>query len=214
MHGYYTYPDGNSSTFTRPKRIAVVTQGVKLGDETKGYTRFRFLSELLAREGFDVDLITSTFQHWEKAQRNTTLECYQHLPYRIRFVYEPGYTRNLDVKRINSHRIFAKNLKGLFKDRFEANPHAYDLIYSEIPPNDMARVCAEVARSQRIPYVADVNDLWPEAMRMAVNVPVVSESEENAASTASASVVSAVAYTRTVALSSMLVMPLSATSTT
>lgn len=175
MQGYYTYPDSVGSNRARPRRVAVVTQGVKLGDETRGYTRFRFLSELLAREGFEVDLITSTFQHWDKAQRNTTLPCYQQLPYRIRFVYEPGYTRNLDVKRIRSHRIFAKNLRGLFKSRFADNPHAYDLIYSEIPPNDMARVCAEVAHGHGIPYVADVNDLWPEAMRMAVDVPVISD---------------------------------------
>ena len=52
----------------RKQRIAVVTMGVKLGDETRGYTRFRFLSELLVREGFDVTLFTSSFQHWEKAQ--------------------------------------------------------------------------------------------------------------------------------------------------
>ena len=62
----------------RPRRrIAVVTMGVKLGDETRGYTRFRFLSELLVSQGFDVDLITSSFQHWEKAQRDTTKACYQ-----------------------------------------------------------------------------------------------------------------------------------------
>lgn len=174
MHGYYTYPDSVTAKNVRPRRIAVVTQGVKLGDETRGYTRFRFLSELLAREGFEVDLITSTFQHWDKAQRDTTRACYQQLPYRIRFVYEPGYSKNLDIKRIQSHRVFAKNLRGLFKSRFADNPRAYDLIYSEIPPNDMARVCAEVAHDQGIPYVADVNDLWPEAMRMAIDVPVLS----------------------------------------
>ena len=43
----------------RKQRIAVATMGVKLGDETRGYTRFRFLSELLVREGFDVTLFTS-----------------------------------------------------------------------------------------------------------------------------------------------------------
>ena len=31
----------------------------KLGDETRGYTRFRFLSELLVSQGFDVDLIAA-----------------------------------------------------------------------------------------------------------------------------------------------------------
>ena len=174
MHGYYTYPSDVPSPPRKP-RIAVVTQGVKLGDETRGYTRFRFLSELLAREGMEVDLITSTFQHWDKAQRDTTRACYQGLPYRIRFVYEPGYKRNLDLGRINSHRIFARNLRGLFKSRFADNPRAYDLIYSEIPPNDMARTCAEVAHAHKIPYVADVNDLWPEAMRMAIDVPVLSD---------------------------------------
>ena len=34
----------------KPKRLAVVPMGVKRGDETRGYTRFRVLSELLARE--------------------------------------------------------------------------------------------------------------------------------------------------------------------
>ena len=175
MDGYYTYPDSVQAASARRKRIAVVTQGVKLGDETRGYTRFRFLSDLLVREGFEVDLITSTFQHWEKAQRDTTRECYQKLPYRVQFVYEPGYAKNLDIRRIASHRVFARNLRGFFKSRFSDNPRAYDLIYSEIPPNDMARACAEVASAHGIPYVADVNDLWPEAMRMAVDVPVVSD---------------------------------------
>lgn len=174
MDGYYTYPSSVSGAF-RKKRIAVVTQGVKLGDETRGYTRFRFIAQVLAEAGFEVDLVTSTFQHWDKAQRDTTRACYQGLPYRIRFVYEPGYKRNLDLVRINSHRVFARNLRQFLESRFADDPRAYDLIYSEIPPNDMARVCAEVAQSHKIPYVSDVNDLWPEAMRMAVDVPIVSD---------------------------------------
>ena len=154
-----------------PKRIAVVTMGVKLGDETRGYTRFRFLSELLAREGFAVDLVTSTFQHWEKAQRDCSKPCYQGLPYRIVFIEEPGYTKNLDLGRIRSHRVAAKNLR----EHFAKNAGAYDLVYAEIPPNDVARVCAEAAEAQGIPFVADINDLWPEAMKMVVDVPVLSD---------------------------------------
>ena len=154
-----------------PKHIAVVTMGVKLGDETRGYTRFRFLSELLAREGFAVDLITSSFQHWEKAQRDCSKACYQGLPYRVVFIDEPGYTKNLDLGRILSHRVAAKNLRA----HFERTAGTYDLIYAEIPPNDVARACAEAANALHIPFVADINDLWPEAMRMVVDVPVVSD---------------------------------------
>ena len=174
MEGYYTYPESTVGA-PRKKRIAVVTQGVKLGGETRGYTRFRFIAQALAEAGFDVDLITSTFQHWDKAQRDTTRPCYKNLPYRIQFIYEPGYKRNLDLARINSHRVLAGNLRRFFRDRFVNNPTAYDLIYSEIPPNDMARTCAEIARENGIPYIPDINDLWPEAMRMAVNVPVLSD---------------------------------------
>ena len=174
MEGYYTYPESKVRA-PRRKRIAVVTQGVKLGDETRGYTRFRFIAQTLAEAGFDVDLVTSTFQHWDKAQRDTTRPCYKDLPYRIQFIYEPGYKRNLDLARINSHRVLAGNLRRFFQDRFASNPCTYDLIYSEIPPNDMARTCAEIAHENGIPYVPDINDLWPEAMRMAVDVPVLSD---------------------------------------
>lgn len=148
--------------------------GVKLGRELRGYTRFRFLSELLAREGFAVDLITSSFQHWDKAQRNVDDPSYRGLPYRVVFIDEPGYKKNLDVKRILSHRTAAKNLAAHFKRAFAADSRAYDLIYAEIPPNDVARAAAEAACAHQIPFVADINDLWPEAMRMVFDVPVLS----------------------------------------
>lgn len=174
-----THTDGTaraarSARNARAPRIAVVTMGVKLGDETRGYTRFRFLSELLAKEGFEVDLITSSFQHWNKAHRDCSKPCYQGLPYRIVFIDEPGYAKNLDLARIMSHRQAAKNLRTHFQDRF-AKGEGYDLVYAEIPPNDVARVCAEEAKAHGVPFVADINDLWPEAMRMVVDVPLVSD---------------------------------------
>jgi glycosyltransferase involved in cell wall biosynthesis len=164
-----------ASNNARGKRLAIVTMGVKLGDETRGYTRFRKLSEMLCDAGFQVDLITSSFQHWDKKQRDTSKTCYQGLPYRVVFIDEPGYQRNLDLQRIRSHGVAARNLRTYFDKQFESPDGAYDLIYSEIPPNDVARVCAEVANEQGIPYVADINDLWPEAMRMVVDIPVISD---------------------------------------
>ena len=50
-------------------KVAVITMGIRLDDE-KGYTRFRSVCEFLADAGYQVDLITTTFQHWEKAQRD------------------------------------------------------------------------------------------------------------------------------------------------
>lgn len=150
------------------KKIAVITMGVRLDGEP-GYTRFRYLCEFLAEAGYQVDLITTTFQHWEKAQRDVEKIKKENYPFGLKFIYEPGYKRNVDLRRVRSHRIAAKNLTALLEE--EGN---YDLLYAEIPPNDVALACAEYAQRKGIPFVADVNDLWPEAMRMVLDIPVIS----------------------------------------
>lgn len=150
------------------KRIAVITMGVRLNGEP-GYTRFRYLCEFLTEVGYEVDLITTTFQHWEKKQRDIDKIKKEDYPFGLKFIYEPGYKRNVDLGRVRSHRIAARNLTALLEKEED-----YDLLYAEIPPNDVALVCAEYAKRQGIPFVADVNDLWPEAMRMVLDIPVVS----------------------------------------
>lgn len=150
-------------------KIAVVTMGVRLNDE-KGYTRFRYICEFLTDAGYKVDLITTTFQHWEKTQRDLEKIRKEHYKFGIKFIYEPGYKKNVDLRRIRSHAIAARNLTALLEKEGD-----YDLIYAEIPPNDVALAAAEFAKKKGIPFVADVNDLWPEAMRMVLDIPVVSD---------------------------------------
>jgi glycosyltransferase involved in cell wall biosynthesis len=159
------------------KKIAILTMGVRLKDE-KGYTRFGYLAEFLTGMGYQVDLITTTFQHWEKTQRDlrrikkdVAAGVY---PYKLRFIYEPGYRKNIDPLRVLSHKIAAKNLKKML-EKGPLDGRDYDLIYAEIPPNDVALAAAEYAKKKGIPFVADVNDLWPEAMRMVLDIPVVSD---------------------------------------
>ncbi len=153
------------------KKLAIVTMGVMLGQEKKGYTRFRFLSDYLAsRYGYEVDLITTSFQHWEKEQRDIEHFDKGDAHYNLVFIEEPGYKKNLDLARIKSHAKAAKNLTAYF----DAHP-GYDLVYCEIPPNDVARAAMDAAHKMGAPFVADINDLWPEAMRMALDVPLVSK---------------------------------------
>ena len=151
------------------KKIAVISMGVKLDNE-KGYSRFRYIGEFLSDAGYQVDLITTTYQHWEKAQRNLDEIKKENYKFNLKFIYEPGYKKNIDLRRIRSHRIAAKNLRQLLEKEGD-----YDLIYCEIPPNDVALAAAEYAKEKGIPFVPDVNDLWPEAMRMVLDVPVISD---------------------------------------
>ncbi len=142
----------------RKKNIAIVTLAVALEGE-KGYSRFRFLSDMLS-EYYHVDLITSSFQHWEKKQRGMKENQNDNSSYRIIFAYEPGYKRNVDLRRVYSHRIAVKNIKRILSQ------HSYDLIYCIIPDNYMAAEVGTYAKNNGIKFIVDVEDLWPEAMEM------------------------------------------------
>lgn len=150
------------------KKIAIIAMAIALNGE-KGYTRFAFLADMLAKAGYDIDLITSSFQHWEKKQRDKHVSGDTDFGYRVILIDEPGYKRNIDVRRIISHHTLAGNLKTYLDGESE-----YDLIYSVIPPNNTAKIAGQYAAKHGIPFIVDVEDLWPEAMKMVFDVPLIS----------------------------------------
>lgn len=150
------------------KKIALVTAFVALPGE-KGLGRLFYLAELFAKYGYEVEVITSRFQHWEKKFRDAAEITKIETPCKITLLDETGYTKNVQVKRILSHRKLAKNIL----EYLEQNE--FDLIYNMIPDNHLSAVAAEYARKHNIPFVIDVEDLWPEAMKMVFDVPVVSD---------------------------------------
>lgn len=155
---------------TDKKRIAIYTQDAKLGNEVKGATRYVYLATLLHEQGYDVDFITSGFQHWEKRQRDVEHFDAGTDAYTIRFIEEPFYPKNMCPQRIWAHHVVAKRVSEYFDEH-----HEYDLIYCQIPPNDVAREIGKAAQKFNIPFVVDVNDLWPEAFRVALDIPVLSD---------------------------------------
>lgn len=150
--------------------IAIYTQDAKLGHEVKGATRYTYLATLLHSQGYDVDFITSGFQHWEKRQRDTANFDAATDAYAIKFIEEPSYPKNMCPQRIWAHHVVSKRVVEFFEEH-----HDYDLIYCQIPPNDVAREIGKCAHAYGIPFIVDVNDLWPEAFRVALDVPVLSD---------------------------------------
>lgn len=148
------------------KRIAIIAMGVKLGFEQKGYTRHRTLANMLVEHGYHVDLITSSFQHWDKQQRD--VRSFRKAPdelYGVVFLREGGYTKNVAIRRISSHASAARNLSRYLEDHPD-----YDLVIAGMPPNDLAATAARFAVKRGIPFICDVFDLWPETMRLALDV--------------------------------------------
>lgn len=154
----------------RRPRIAIFSCDAKLGHEVKGATRYTFLASLLTARGFEVDFITAGFQHWEKRQRDLSAFDRSAQPFNVVFIPEPSYPKNMCPQRIWAHHVMAGNVARYFVEH-----HDYDLIYCQIPPNDVCLAVGRAAERFGIPFVVDVNDLWPEAFRVAFSVPVVSD---------------------------------------
>lgn len=152
------------------KKIAIVANDVAMPGE-KGLGRLYYFSELLSANGFDVELITADFQHWEKCYRTEEQKrkAQEQAPFRVTFLHELTYTRNVEPKRILSYRLLAKNAAKYLASR------EYDIVYALVPDNHLAATAGRYAKSRGIPFVTDVEDLWPEAMRMVFDVPVVSD---------------------------------------
>lgn len=141
------------------KRVMIVAHFCGYGKE-KTNNRFNYLAEFFVRKGLDVEVVTSSFSHKDKTQRKVDQDFQK--GYKIRMVYEPSYKRNVSVKRLLiSHPTMARNLR-----KYLTNCERPDLIYCAIPSVDVAAVAAGYARKRGIPFVLDVQDLWPEAYRL------------------------------------------------
>lgn len=152
------------------KKIAMIATDVALTGE-KGLGRMHYLAELLGGHGYEVELITSRFQHWLKRFRTEDEMDRIRAGSRcaVTFLDEMGYSKNVQLQRIFSRRGLTRRIV----DHLRAN--RYDLIYCQIPDNHLAAACAACAQKKGIPFVVDIEDLWPEAMRMVLDVPVVSD---------------------------------------
>lgn len=131
--------------------------------------RFTYLAKMLSEGSRDsVELVTTTFMHDTKRQANDILKTY--VGCKITALYEPGYPRNVCLKRFHSHHILAKNLKKYLMTRKKP-----DVVYAAVPSLDVAGAAAEYCQQNNIRFLLDIQDLWPEAFQMVFHVPLISD---------------------------------------
>ncbi|WP_433959453.1 glycosyltransferase family 4 protein [Cytobacillus horneckiae] len=131
-----------------------------------GNNRFNYLVDLLSKYPFDVELVTSDFSHSKKIKR----ERIQDFDFKLTYLREPLYKKNISLKRIYSHYILGENLKRYLNYRKKP-----DIIYCAVPSLNVAKVAADYAKKNRIKFVIDVQDLWPEAFKMLIKIPLLSD---------------------------------------
>ncbi len=109
---------------------------------------------MLKEEGAEVELITTDFNHRTKRKHDPG----QH-PEDITFLPVPGYKKNVSFRRLYSHVVFAIRLRNYLK-KLSYRPSK---VYCLVPAVTAGLACNRYCRKNKIPFVVDVIDLWPES---------------------------------------------------
>ncbi|MDR4949067.1 glycosyltransferase family 4 protein [Neobacillus cucumis] len=135
----------------------------------KGFNRFTYIGEKLSDKGHNVTLLTSNFKHSDKQFRNKSeiQAISSSLKYKIVMIDELGYQRNIGIDRIKSHNYFSKQLALYLKH----NRQKPDVIYCAYPMMEAAFIVGKFAKKYKIPFVMDIQDVWPEAIKNAIPLP-------------------------------------------
>ena len=145
-------------------KIAIVSFGYFWTPVESGPTRFFEIANTFLNSGYDVEVITTDFQHYDKIKRDTEKILAQNYPFKITFIHSPKYKKNIDVRRIVSNIVASKNVKNYLEEHI----NEYSVVYCSIPANDVAAAVSEICYKNGVPCVVDIEDLWPEAMEMVV----------------------------------------------
>jgi len=151
------------------KKVLLISNYFHFKQE-KSSNRYRELAEMLAREDIEVEVITSKFYQRTYEHRTNFDELIKDIPFKATFIDELGYKKSICLERLQSSRNFAKNLL-----KYLETQEKPDLIYQVVPTLDSASLVSKFAEKNNISLVIDVQDLWPEAFKMAINIPIISD---------------------------------------
>lgn len=147
--------------------IVIVAQYMtNIADWKNTNSRFLYLAQMLKQDNV-VEIVTTDFYHAEKCFFKTVPQIDG---IRITMCHEPGYPKNVCIKRIISHKVLADNIKMYLLRRKRP-----DVVYAAVPSLDVAEVCADYCTSNKVKFVIDIQDLWPEAFKMVFNIPFISD---------------------------------------
>lgn len=143
-------------------RIVIIANFTRDFSETDN-GRFLYLAKLLAAQGHRVELITNDFNHGRKERRGAVST---ELPFTVTLLHEPGYRRNVSLQRFMSHRAWGKNLRAYLETMEKP-----DVVYCAVPSLSGPAFAASYCEKNGVRFMVDIQDLWPEAFQMVLNVP-------------------------------------------
>lgn len=127
--------------------------------------RFMYLCKELSKNN-NVEIITSDFRHTAKKHKDILRTVW---PFKITFLHELGYKKNISIRRFISHYFWGVEVNKYLKNRVKP-----DVVYCAVPSLTGPLKTAKFCKKNRIHFIIDIQDLWPEAFQMVFNIPILS----------------------------------------
>jgi glycosyltransferase involved in cell wall biosynthesis len=148
----------------KKKHIFIWQSGEPLHIDKNNHSPMRAinLSNFLLENNFKVTLISSNFDHTYKKFRIKNIKKFKILRIKKNFnlvlINSIGYKKNISLKRLIDHFHLALNLNFFLKNN-KKNP---DIAFIGFPPIEPAIIFSSWLLKNKIPYLFDIKDLWPE----------------------------------------------------
>ena len=122
--------------------------------------RMGTLAAFLAKEkGNNVEWFSVSFDHYKKTQRterNADIKLADN--YTLHIVRVNGYRRNVSLARVIHHKQSASRIL----KRMKTSNTKPDVIVASMEPLEVSNAVVKFSKSNKIPAIVDVRDLWPE----------------------------------------------------
>lgn len=129
------------------------------------FNRFWYLAELLS-QSHDVLLITSNFKHYDKSfRRPEDAEAASQGRLKVMLLEESGYSKNVSLGRVTSHRRFVKHFEKWLEN---CRPGGQDVVYSAYPLIATNLLLGKHKARLGYKLIVDVQDVWPESFSSVV----------------------------------------------
>ena len=148
----------------KTKHIVIWQSGEPIQTDTEGHNPMRAinLSEFLLKKKYRVSLISSNFDHTKKKLRFKKIKKFKKIRlsknFNLILINSPGYKKNIGFSRLIDHFLLAYNLKFFLKK----NKDKIDFAIIGFPPIETAIVFSNWLSSNKVPFISDIKDLWPE----------------------------------------------------
>ena len=117
------------------------------------------LADILVRNGHKVVIWSSAFNHQDKIHRcKNFAEINVKKNLVVKLIPSPGYKKNISFGRLWDHYLLGLHLKRLLSKQVEKP----DVAFIGFPPIEFAYEAAEWMKKNKIPFMLDVKDQWPD----------------------------------------------------